>query len=442
MLAWDISAVMACIVLSALFSASETALTSLGPIKTQRLIESGSKINKMLMLWRDRPMEVLTCILIGNNIVNITASTVAASLVDTLLVGTAYAESAVPVAIGIMTFLLLTFGEITPKTIAKTYHEQLAGPFIWFLWLPYQILYFTGVTLFFTGMSRGMMRLAGGKSGAEPSVTEEDIEFLVEMGRRHGNLADHKDRLLQSVFDYTDTVVRECMVPRVEIVGVDVSWDMERVVSTLISSGHSRVPVYEGSVDKILGLFYAKDLLKVFQSRCNDDFDIRAHLRGVEYVPEQMKISDLLTLFQGERVHLAIVVDEFGGTSGLITLENIIEEFFGDIRDEYDDNEQDDMTEMEGGALRAAGRTSLYEVAEHFDVEFPESPDYDSLGGFIVSQIGSLPDVNDEVRYHGLLMKVTQADERRVIEVLITRDPNYKGPDDDDTRPREERLAG
>jgi CBS domain containing-hemolysin-like protein len=439
-LAWEITAVLACIVLSAFFSAAETALTSLGPIKTQRLLEGGEARNRQLKLWAQKPLEVLTCILIGNNIVNITASTLAAELADTMLSQTPYAESAIPVAIGVMTFLVLTFGEITPKTIAKAKHERLAGLFMWALWLPFHIFY--PATMLFSLLTRGMMKLGGGDLDVETRVTEEDIEFLVQMGRQHGGLEDEKERLLLSVFDYSDTVVRECMVPRVEIVAVDMEWDLKRVMSTLIESGHSRVPVYNGSVDQIEGLFYAKDLLKVFQQDKEGSFDIHEQLREVDYVPEQMKISDLLAHFQTRRVHLAIVVDEFGGTSGLITLENIVEEFFGDIRDEYDQNETDDLEEVEGGALRAAGRTAIDDLATRFSVTFPENPDYDSLGGFIVSQLGHLPDEGDEVRYQHLCMRVTQADERRVIEVMITEDPDCAPEDAQDEAARgEERVA-
>jgi magnesium and cobalt transporter len=187
-------------------------------------------------------------------------------------------------------------------------------------------------------------------------------------------------------------------------------------------SGHSRVPVYDDVIDKIIGVFYAKDILKAVNEDRLTSFQMRDFLRPVTFVPEQMRISDLLRQFQKSRIHIAVVVDEFGGTSGLITLEDVIEVFFGDIQDEYD-VEEDYFQEIEPGVLRASAKTPVSLITEHFNVEIPEEEegDYDSLGGFVVAQIGSLPPVGTELIYEGLRFQVTKADARRVIEVLVCR---------------------
>ncbi len=435
MLGWEIAAVLACIALSAFFSASETALTALGPVKTQKIIESGGFWNKSLVLWRDKPLKVLTCILIGNNIVNITGSTLAADLAQRYLGQTAYADTAIPIVIGIMTFLVLTFGEITPKSIARAQAKRLGGVLMWFMRGPYYAFY--PFTVFFALLTRLIVRTTGDKldSSNQVNVTEEDIEYLVELGSRHGSLESDKEKILQSVFEYTETSVREIMVPRIEIKAIEKTWDLNRVLGVLVDSGHSRVPVYEETIDNIVGLFYAKDLLRVMQHQSRDDFQLGGRfLRQVDFVPEQMKISALLTKFRKNRVHIAIVVDEFGGTSGLITLEDIIEEFFGEIQDEYD-SEESYLKELNDGSLLAAARCPLDVLEDHLDVEFPEDGDYESLGGFVASITGAMPKVGDEVSHGGLLIRVTKADARHVIEVSITRQPTLEDPDDVPSRP-------
>lgn len=432
MIAWELFALALCLFVSAFFSASETAMLSLGPLKLEKLLQDMNPWRRPLKLWRDRPLDVQASILIGNNVVNITASTLGADVTDKLLGNTPYAGIAIPVAVGVMTFLTLTFGEITPKAFAQVHHEKLAVPVMWLLQGPFYVLYLP--TIFFARISKTSIRLSGAHpdDAQNAKVTEEDIELLVEMSRRHGALGTDKDKLLQSVFDYTETTVRESMVPRVDMVAVEADWPLDKIIITLMRSGHSRVPVYDDVIDKIIGVFYAKDILKAVHEDRLASFQMRDFLRPVTFVPEQMRISDLLRQFQKSRIHIAVVVDEFGGTSGLITLEDVIEVFFGDIQDEYD-VEEDYFQEIEPGVLRASAKTPVSLITEHFNVEIPEEEegDYDSLGGFVVAQLGSLPPVGTELIYEGLRFQVTKADARRVIEVLVCRcAPNHTLPGD------------
>ncbi len=404
-----------CLAISAFFSGSETALTSLTRAQAQRLVEEGGA--KSLQLWLDRPIVVLNAMLIGNNIVNITASALATDLASRLLVGTSAASWAIPVAVGGMTFLLLTFGEITPKTVAKSQNQRVAGPAMWLMRGPYYLLY--PFSLFFMVLARGLMRMTGKDFDERgPFVTSEEIQYMIDLGSREGTFSEDRERLLRSVFEFPDTLVREVMVPRTDMEVISDSMDFDQIIQILLRCGHSRIPVYSGTIDDITGLFYSKDVIGLLASGIK--FELGEHLRTPYFVPESRRIADLLADFQRQRIHMAIVVDEFGGTSGLITIEDIIEEFFGDIQDEYD-VEPSQLTVIDDHRVRADARISIYEIEEHFDVELPEHPDYESLGGFLLSQSGSVPAEGDELLWNDLVFRVVEADAKRIITVDIEK---------------------
>ncbi|MFU8805424.1 MAG: hemolysin family protein [Bradymonadaceae bacterium] len=405
-----------CLVLSAFFSSSETALTSLTEAQTQRLIDE--KGAKSLQLWLDKPIAVLTAILIGNNIFNITASALATSMAVRLLGGTGAAAWAIPAAVGVMTFLLLTFGEITPKTIGRLRHQDVARGVMFFLRLPYFL--FMPLTIFFTNLSEWQMRLIG--SGSEERtgsfVTAEEIQYMIDIGSRDGQFSEDRERMLRSVFEFPDTVVREIMVPRTDMVAISEEMEFDEILKVLLQCGHSRIPVYHETIDELVGVFYAKDVIGLMAT--GESFDIHRFLRKPYFVPESKRITDLMAEFQGQRIHMAIVVDEFGGTAGIITLEDIIEEFFGDIQDEYD-IEPSQLVELDENTVRADARIPIYELEEYFDIELPEHPDYESLGGFLMSQSGTVPAPGDEIFWSNLVFRVVEADAKRVITVEIEK---------------------
>jgi putative hemolysin len=411
----EIALILGLLVLSAFFSASETALTALSPIRNQRLIDGEHWYSKALIMWRDKPLMVLTAILIGNNIVNITASAVATEIAHDI-VGPE-STAAIPFAVGVMTLLILTFGEILPKSIARARRRQIAGWLMVLLVVPYYLVW--PVAWIYASITRLLMSWTG--DNAEESgtnVTEEDIEYLVELGARAGNLGGSTEKILQSAFEYKETSVREIMVPRTDMHAMDVAASLPDILERLIETGCTRMPVFDGDSDAIIGLFYAKDLLKYYRSG-DDGFDIKQYIRPVHFVPEMQKLSALLAQMRRSHVHMSVVVDEFGGTAGLVTLEDIVEEFFGEIRDEYD-HEDDEFRDIGDGRHLAAARTPLDAIEDRFGIEFPDHPDYDSLGGFVVSKTGTLPRVGYEVTEGHLAFRVTEADEKRVIEVEIT----------------------
>ncbi len=431
---WESIGILICLIGSAFFSSSETALTSLSGPQTQKMVEDGA--SRSLKLWLDHPIKVLTAILIGNNIFNITASALATDLANRLLEGTSAADWAIPVAVGVMTFLLLTFGEITPKAIAKRMYKQLAAPMMILLQVPYALFY--PFTLIFSQMTRRIMTWLGNDpSQRAPFVTAEEIEYMIDLGSREGTFSEDRERMLRSVFEFNDTMIREIMVPRTDAVFISEDMALDEIVDLLIQCGHSRLPVYEETVDNIIGIFYAKDLIKIVgHAKEAEAFDIRAFLHKPFFVPESKRIADLFAEFQRQRIHMAIVVDEFGGTDGLITLEDIVEEFFGEIQDEYD-IEPEQLIPISEDVLRADARVPIYEIEEYFDVDLPEEKDYETLGGFLMSQSGTVPESGEEILWKNLVFRVLDADEKKVISVEIARLERI----DEDSEPLEQ-LVG
>lgn len=415
---WEIAGIILCLVGSAYFSGSETALTSLTSTKANQLVDEEGI--QGLRLWLERPIPVLTAILIGNNVVNVAASALATNVANRLLGGTDNSHWAIPAAVGVMTFLLLTFGEITPKAVAKRLFIRVSIWTIRIIRFVYYPLY--PIIWLFVKFTKQVMRLLGNDlDDTAPFVTYEEIEYLIELGTREGTLTDDRERLLRSVVEFPDTLVKEVMVPRTDMVAIPVDSNLQEMLDLLIECGHSRLPVFDGSIDDVLGTFYAKDVIQLMADNLDaDTFEITNYLRDVYFVPESKRISDLLTEFQEQHIHIAIVVDEFGGTAGIITLEDIIEEFFGDIQDEYD-AEADQLIDLGQDRILADARIPIYEVEGYFGLKLPEHPDYESLGGFLLAQFGSVPQAGDEVEWDGLVFRVIEADLKKVISVEIER---------------------
>jgi len=411
--------ILVCLLFSAFFSASETALTSLSLHRTEQIIARHTFWGRALQTWRHNPNGVLTTILIGNNIVNITASALATEVASSL-----FPSQGITIAIGGMTFLLLFTGEITPKTIARTYADVLA-PALMNVVLIFHVLFFP-VTWVIAWFIRGLFRLFGGRQRGGERVTEEDIEYIVSLGRRQGTLDKDKEHLLSSIFEFSDTTAREIMVPRTDIIAVPVDASYEKVVEISLESGFSRIPVFEETIDKIVGIFYTKNLITPPLREEQGAF-LASRMRPAVFVPESKKISEVLKLFQRERIHMAIVVDEFGGTGGLVTMEDIIEELLGEIQDEFD-TEEERLVKSEDGAYLADARLNVDELEEEFELSFPDDRDYESLGGFLMEEAHEVPSAGWEHAYQGYRFRVLEADPQRVIKVEIERlAPNEAG---------------
>lgn len=413
-----------CIFLSALFSGTETALTALTDRMALQLMERGGRASRVLAAWRDRPNRILSTLLVGNNVVNIAASVLSVRVALWFFTSweenaQAYADAASVVG---MTLLLLVFAEVSPKTFAKHNAVRVAVPAMFFV-------RFMEIPLFpaawvLTKLGRVIVRFFGGNpSRRGPPVTEEDIEYMIELGARE-SVFEHKGRaqLLEAALEFGDTVAKEVMIPRTETFVLDARTPLHVALDQVIQRGHSRVPVYAEAIDKIVGILYAKDLLRAASAEGREQESIRGVARTPAFfVPESQKIAATLREMQRRRIHLGVVVDEFGGFSGIITIEDILEELVGEIRDEYD-REEEFVRQLDANTFVANALISIRDLGEVLDVEFPDEGDYETLGGFVVAYTGRVPEVGSVVRWDGLSLEVLAADERHVEQVRIIRE--------------------
>lgn len=400
-------------VASAVLSAAETSLTTLSAAKTQQMIEEQKAT--WLKLWLKSPSMVITSIMVGKSLANVVAVALTIEVLRRSITEEQFREGGLIVAIAVTTFVLLTFTEILPKAFAKRSYQQVASVLIRVLLVPYYLSY--PITWLYGQLTQVLLRSIGSGHTSPGPLTFDEIEYMLEMNSEAEE--DDHTRLLRSVVEFPDTVVREVMVPRTDIVSIDTEMSVAEIIQTFVECGHSRLPLYEGSIDNILGVLYAKDLMRHHSEHNTfDGFEPSTSVREPYFVPEGKRIADLLTEFQRQRMHIAIVVDEFGGTSGVITLEDIIEEIFGDIQDEYD-AEPSQIEELGDDRLIADARVPIYDIEEYYDIELPESPDYESLGGFLLAQSGTVPQAGTVFEVQGLRFSVVEADAKRIISVAI-----------------------
>ncbi|MGB8930837.1 MAG: hemolysin family protein [Anaeromyxobacteraceae bacterium] len=422
---------------SALCSGTETALTALGDARARQVRDAGGRRARMLSLWIEQPERVLSTLLIVNTLVNVGAGALAGAIAsDLILAHPAWtAASVVAAATAITTVVVLFVGEIVPKTVGKRHPIRislLSIPLVraiaLLLW-PLSSAATKGTSL--------LVGLFGGAAAKGPTVTSEEIEYLIEMGSREGVLDEVKEELLNSVLEFADRVVREIMIPRTRMAALDREATAEELLRVVKENPYSRMPVYEGSIDNVVGILLVRDILPAVLGGTAGLVSLEQHLKPAFFVPEQMKISRLLKEMQRRRSHIAIVVDEFGGTSGLVTLEDVIEEIVGEIQDEAD-VESAPVKALSDGVWLAEGSVPLHELEALLndrgdsepavpggerppDVRFPEEGDFETLGGFVTAHAGRVPPVGAVIAWDGLTFVVRAGDERRVTRVEISR---------------------
>ncbi|MCS7232975.1 MAG: hemolysin family protein [Synergistetes bacterium] len=402
-----------CIVLSALFSASETALISLSKTKILGFIKNDPSKAKAWKSFLDDPQKVLVAILIGNNLVNITASALATSLSLNL-----FPNIGIGLAVGLMTFVILMFGEITPKGIALRYADGISKRVIYLMYLLSLIFY--PVALIFSKI----VDLLGGpkKRFLFPLITREELELLLSK-KEEVDLEEEERKMIRSVINLEDKVVREIMVPRLDMVCLETSTSVKDAVKVISEYGHSRIPVYENNIDNIVGILYAKDLIPLMASAKWDE-KVGNILRVPYFVPETKSVKELFEELRQKRIHIAIVVDEYGGTAGLVTMEDILEEIVGEIEDEYD-RELPSVEKVRDDAYIVDGRMNLDELLELFgmepDMEIDER-EYDTVAGLLFSLFGRIPKSGEEVSFKGLKLKVIDVKKNRIRKVMISKE--------------------
>jgi len=416
------------LLLSAFFSAAETALTASGEARVRHLVDTGGWRGMLLKLWQRHPERILSTLLLGNTLANVGLGSLTAVIAHDL-----GADSKLAIVTGLTTVVVLVFGEITPKTFAKRHARGAAVALIPLVVLFYFLLW--PFAWLFVQIPRGIARALGlGEVTSEP-VTSQELEYLIEQGARHGSLDETKEQLLSSVLAFTEALVKEIMIPRTQVIAIEETAGFDEVTKLIEETELSRIPVYRNSLDEVVGILFVKLLLIDMRKGIDRaKFQLSRYVRPPFFVPEVMKVSKLLKEMQRRKTHLAIVVDEFGGTSGIVTLEDVVEEIVGEIHDESDVEEKR-IKVLADGVVLADGSVPLRELEDHLGVEFPEGGDYETLGGFLTATAGRVPPAGSLVVWGGLTFTVKQADDRRVLKVEIARKPENKLEGKPATRP-------
>lgn len=399
------------LVLSAFFSMSETALMSLSKIRIRHMVEEGVKGAKLVEKLIEDPNKLLGAILIGNNIVNIGASSIATSLAVKLSGGS---DSAVLIVTVIMTVLVLIFGEITPKSIAKQKSEQVSlkvsKP------IKLCVFIFKPFVAVFTIISSVFIRLFGGDPKAtEPFITEEELKTMVGVSEEEGVLEDVEKEMIFNVFDFADLQVKDVMVQRVDVTAVEVNDSYEDLLKIIKEDQYSRIPVYDDTIDDIVGILNVKDL--IIEGDKGKEFKVTEYMREPLYTFEFKKITELFNEMKKTRNHMAVVLDEYGGTVGIVTIEDLVEEIVGDIQDEYD-KERDMIEVIKEDEYVVEGSARLDDVSDLIGVSM-ESEEFDSVGGLIIGALGRIPENNEEVIIDRIKFVVEEVEKNRIMKVRI-----------------------
>jgi len=396
---------------SAFFSASETAITIVGRGRLLVLEEKFPQKKKTIEWLLADMQKVLSVILIGNNLVNIAASAVATSVCMLL-----FGQKGLLIAVGSMTVFIVIFGEILPKSAAISHFERIvliALPILkLFSYLVLPLLSFVRVIVQFIG-AIFKLDIAGGNA----FVTREEIEQMVNIGEASGAIEEEERRMIHGVISFEETKVCEIMVPRTDMVAIVGETTLGDAVEVFEDYGHSRVPVFEDNVDNITGILYVKDIMGVIMAG-KLDIPVKELKREALFVPETMKIADLFDVMRNKRVHMAIVVDEYGGTAGLVTLEDLLEEIVGEIQDEYD-RETPLVNKKEDGNYMVKGYIDLEDLSEALDYNF-ESDEADTLGGLILSLSGHFPEQGQHFRYGPWDIEVVEVSKHRIKHARLT----------------------
>lgn len=393
------------IILSGLFSATETAFSSLNPIKLKFLIEQGNKRASKTLAMYEKFEKLLVVILVGNNIVNI----LSASLATLIFVDLLGQDLGVTIATVVLTTVVLIFGEITPKSIAKQLPESFAmfiTPFIKIV--SYIIL---PITFIFGLIQQGMNRLFKFK---KQTVTEDELLTYVAEVEKQGGINANEKELIQRVIDFDALKVTEILTPRVDIQAVDITDDIEDISDIFESTGHSRLPVYDKDLDHIIGILHYKDFI---YHVVTGKKTVKQMMKDPIFVTEYMKIVDLLHMLKTKKEHLAIVKDEHGGTQGLASLEDIVEELVGDIFDEHDAVEKD-ITKIDQDHYIVKGSAELEDVLKLLGFEYDDAQ---TMNGFMLDQMGKIPFVNESFEYERFSFKVRKTTKKKILEVEIKK---------------------
>lgn len=428
----DASAIIgfiACGAVSFLFSGAETAITGLGSLKAKHILDTRGDKAKELNLWLNHPSRVLTTILLFNTAVNILASALATEYAHRH-----FGDQALAIATGFTTLFILIISEIIPKTLGKIYTDILAVPAMKFIFFFYR-LSFPFVLGFSYIASAFIQVFGGGKHQAGPQITEEELEFLVNVGEKAGVFEETKQDMISGVFEFDEIKVREIMTPRTDITAIELKTPLREAVKLAYESGHARIPVYDERIDNVVGILLAKDLLQFATSPEKlQTLRIQHLMRKAHQVPESKLIMDVFKELKRTKSHMAIVIDEYGGTAGLITLEDMLEEIVGEIQDEHDE-EQAKIIEVTPGIYDVLGLMNFDEFLEHFEIDPKQihdenQQDAETVAGYMIQAIGDLPKVGQSVNIGPYTCEVSQVARHRIERVRVHKPMKNSVPAD------------
>jgi putative hemolysin len=417
----EVIVLVVCFFVAALASGTETALTSVGRLRVRFLAEQGSQAAGILQRLRSDPNRFLSTVLFVNTLALIVASTTTALLSDDVFAGLGVPSGwrlglTLLVSFGLSVILLIA-AEVTPKTLAIAHAERVAlaaaGPVD-------RLASFLGPILWaVTFISRG---ITGGRAARAPYLTEEELISLLHVSEEQGVIEEQEHQMIHGIIEIGDKTVREIMVPRTDIVAVDRHAELRAVVRLFKEHRHTRMPVFEGDIDHVVGLIHTKDLLLFYTLSPTQKFDMDKLLRHIEFTPEQKKVDELLHDMRTKKVHMMIVVDEYGGTAGVVTLEDLLEEIVGEIRDEYDSAEEDQLIILNDHEARVDAGFPLEELNSRLGLAIEESGDYDSVGGYVHSVLGKIATPGDTFRGGRAQWMVEKVKGRRIESVRLTAD--------------------
>lgn len=411
------ASIVVLILLSAFFSASETAFSTVNKIRLRNYVDGGStKAQRALEIAEDYD-NVLSTILIGNNVVNI-ASTAIATILFTNLFG----ASGAAISTAVMTVLVLTFGEILPKSYAKENSEALALRFAGPLGMLMVVL--QPVVWLFVQL-KGLMARFTGSGDNSPSVTEQELKVIIETIEGEGVLEEQESDLVQSALEFDEIDAQEVITPRVDMIAVDIDDPIEETIKTVMESRYTRIPVYQGSTDNIIGILQARDLLESIIR--GGEIDLRRLLSDPLFVHKTKKISTLLSDFKRNKVHIAVVTDDYGGTMGIVTMEDLLEELVGDIWDE-DEEEVQELVQVGENRYEVTGDMNVYEMFEQLGVDDRSfDSDYNTISGWAMEMLEHIPEVGESFTYKNLTITVLEQENQRIIKLLVEVTPE-EGP--------------
>lgn len=398
--------------LSAFFSSSETALTTVSKLKLRTLADDGSKRAKKVLTVIENPGKLLSTILIGNNIVNISASSLTTTLCTEL-----FGNKFLGLATGLLTILVLIFGEITPKTLATQYSTQFSMFVVYPIWI-LMILLTPAVWLLniITGFIYKILRVDTSSTGN--LMTESELRTMVNVSHEEGVIENEERFMISNVVDFGDALTKNIMIPRADIVCADVNSTYNELVKLFMEEAYSRIPIYEESRDNIIGILHLKDLFFYSESNNKRNFNLRKILRKPVYAYEYQKTSQIFNDMKTASTTMLIVLDEYGITSGIITMEDLIEEIVGEIRDEYDDDENDFIKQLSENSYDIDASIKLDDLNDALNITL-SSDDYDSLAGYVIQLMDKLPNEGEEVSDKNLHFKVTKVTKNRIERIIL-----------------------